>query len=130
MIKGTAFLILMTLFSLCTFAIALAQDRQHPVLVRFPRGRTTAILEGKIIHTSHIYTLRARAGQTMTLHITSAKGIAYFSLAKSNSEEFIGGAVGVKDWSGVLPVSGAYDVSVGIERESSSESYTLEVSIR
>jgi hypothetical protein len=86
MIKRTAFIMLMIcvndFFLLSMFEVSLAQDRQHPMLGKFPRDRN---LKGKIMHTSHIYALRARSGQTMMLHVTSAKGIAYFSLVKSNS---------------------------------------------
>jgi hypothetical protein len=99
--------------------------------VRFPRGRTTAVLRGSIINDGmNQYLLNARSGQKMTVHITSPRNRAKFDvylrgdrsvLANSGSED-------TTDWEGELPASGDYVISV--YSVGGNSRYTLEVAIR
>ena len=109
---------------------ALSMQRTLVQRVRFPRGRTTVVLKGSIVNDRmNQYHLNARAGQTMSVHLTSPKGRAFFDLypskdrgAMSNSAE------DVKDFEGKLPQSGDYVISV--YSEDGNTRYTLEVTIR
>jgi hypothetical protein len=111
-------------------AVAAAQcrgtDRSIPKQVRFPRGRTTAVIKDTVrLCTSHEYRLRARAGQTMTLHLATGKRTS-FTLS-SPSGDTPEGADGSKDWSGELPETGDYTINIGTD---ATAAYTLEVTIR
>lgn len=99
--------------------------------VRFARGRTTAILKGAVVRgTTDRYKLGARAGQTMTVHITSREKNAVFQIYTPTGEtlEGAGEMSDAMDWSGELPESGDYVIAVGGTRGNAS--YTLEVTIR
>lgn len=107
---------------------ALAQA--HYKRVRFPRGRTTAILKGTLPSVDDVvnYALTARAGQTMTVHVTSPKGNARVSVYREGQERALEGANTVKDWSGALPEDGDYVIAVVSMQGRAA--YTLEVTIR
>ena len=105
--------------------------------VRFPKGRTTVILKGRTTGGPSegggmdpvTYRLRARAGQTLTLHLTSAKKNAVFGVwAPGMNPVDVG--TNPTDWSGTLPKSGAYEISVWPEDEATNTAFTLEVTIR
>jgi len=99
--------------------------------VRFPRGRTTAVLKGAVVRgTQDQYILGARAGQTMTVHITSREKNAVFTILDPRATALPGTEEGVDatDWQGELPISGDYSIWVGPTRGNAT--YTLEVTIR
>ena len=122
-----------TFIVLVTLAIsitALAQTGQKQ-RVRFPRGRTTAVLKGAVVRgTQDQYILGARAGQTMTVHITSREKNAVFAILDPNGTALEGAEEGsdATDWTGRLPSTGDYSIWVGGTRGNAS--YTLEVTIR
>jgi hypothetical protein len=107
------------------------------ITVRFPKGRTTVILKGRTTGGPSesggmdpiTYRLRARAGQTLTLHLTSAKKNAVFGVWAPGMNPLDVGQNST-DWSGTLPKSGAYEISVWPEDEATNTAFTLEVSIR
>lgn len=100
-------------------------DRVIPKTVRFPRGRTTAVINDTVrLCTSHEYRLRARAGQTMTVHLATGSRTSFTVLPPGGELE---GADGVKDWQGELPESGDYTITVATD---ATAKYTLEVTIR
>jgi hypothetical protein len=114
----------------CLAAKASAQVGGQPTVVKFEKGRTTAVLKGKADNAhGFTYILAAKAGQTMTVHVTSTAGEAIFSLtAPSGAVE---GALEVKDWSGQLPDTGSYLVAVWNKRKRGRAiPYTLEITIR
>jgi hypothetical protein len=99
--------------------------------VRFPRGRTTAVLKGAVVRgTQDRYILGARAGQTMLVHITSREKNAVFTILGPDATALEGTEEGADatDWSGELPLSGDYSVWVSPTRGNAT--YTLEVTIR
>lgn len=101
-------------------------DRIIPKQIRFPKGRTTAVIKDTVrLCTSHEYTLRARAGQMMTLNLATGKRTSFTLSAPSG--DTVEGADGVKDWSGELPQTGDYVISIGTD---ATAAYTLEVTIR
>ena len=106
--------------------------------VKFPPGRTTVVLKGKTTGGPSegggmnpvSYVLRARKGQQMTLHLTSAKKNAVFAIYLPRMESLIEDASNSTDWSGVLPKSGDYEIIVFPKDEVTDTTFTLEVTIR
>ncbi|HEX6184538.1 MAG TPA: hypothetical protein VFZ44_11700 [Pyrinomonadaceae bacterium] len=105
--------------------------------VRFPKGRTTVILKGRTTGGPSesggmdpiTYRLRARKGQTLTLHLVSAKKNAIFGVWAPGMDPMDVGQ-NPTDWSGTLPKTGAYEISVWPEDEMTNTTFTLEVTIR
>ncbi|HEY0377407.1 MAG TPA: hypothetical protein VGC87_10670 [Pyrinomonadaceae bacterium] len=122
--------LLATLLLLSSFAAAEAQ-KGHSVIrrVNFPRGRTTAVLKGTVRRgLSHDYLLRARAGQTMTVHLTTEAAGMSITILRPDGESWIDDT---KDWSGALPATGTYRINVLPDTTTESPtSYALEVTIR
>jgi hypothetical protein len=114
----------------CLAARTSAQVGGQPTVVKFEKGRTTAVLKGKADNErGFTYVLTAKAGQTMTAHVTSSAGVAIFSVtAPSGAVE---GALEVKDWTGQLPDTGQYLIAVWNKRKRGRAiPYTLEITIR
>ena len=117
---------------LLTTATTWAQKR-----VRFPAGRTTVVLHGRTTGGPSesggmnpvSYVLRARKGQTMTLHLTSARKNAVLGLYAPGMDP-VEGAQNGADWSGKLPKTGNYEIIVFPEDEKTNTSFTLEITIR
>src|ERR1044071_377305 len=102
-----------------------ATDRAIARKVRSPRGRTTAVIKDTIrLCTSHEWVLRARGGQTMTVHLATGKKTSFTLQGPSGTIEE---GDGVKDFSGELPENGEYIITVGTD---ATAAYTLEVTIR
>ena len=107
------------------------------IRVKFPSGRTTAILKGRTTGGPSegggmdpiAYRLRARKGQQMTLHLISAKKNAVFGVYLPGMD-LLEGAQGVTDWSGPLPKSGDYEIMVFPDDETTDTTFTLEITIR
>lgn len=118
---------------LLTASTTFAQKR-----VKFPPGRTTVILKGMTTGGPSesggmqpvSYVVRARKGQQMTLHLTSAKKNAVFSVYLPGMDPMTGDAWESTDWTGTLPKSGNYEIIVFPRDEATNTRYTLEVTIR
>jgi hypothetical protein len=101
-------------------------DRIIPKQIRFQRGRTTAVIKDTVrLCTGHEYHLRARAGQTLSVHLATGNrtSLTLYTPAGDTPE----GADGVKDWSGELAETGEYIINIGTD---ATAAYTLEVTIR
>jgi hypothetical protein len=100
-------------------------DRVITRQVKFARGRTTTVIKDTVrLCTSHEWVLRARRGQTMSVHLATGKKTSFTVQSPSGTIE---DADGVKDWSGELPETGDYVINVGTD---ATAAYTLEVTIR
>ncbi len=107
------------------------------IRVKFPPGRTTAVLKGKTTGGPSesggmdpvAYRLRARRGQQMSLHLVSAKKNAVFGVYLPGMD-LLEGAQGVTDWSGPLPKTGDYEIIVYPDDEATDTTFTLEITIR
>ncbi|HJQ32747.1 MAG TPA: hypothetical protein VJ866_11225 [Pyrinomonadaceae bacterium] len=101
-------------------------DRNIPKQVRFARGRTTAVIKDTVrLCTAHEYYLRAKGGQSMTVHLATGSRTSFSVYAPTG--DIIEGADGVKDWEGSLPETGQYIIHIGTD---ATAAYTLEVTIR
>src|SRR6266404_4158649 len=94
--------------------------------IKFARGRTTTVERGSVHRgMSHDYLLKARAGQTMTVHLAARGGVNFDILTPGATDTV---AQGAKDWSGDLPESGDYRINVLPDTNTErSIHYTLEV---
>lgn len=100
-------------------------DRAITKQLRFARGRTTAVVKDTVrLCTSHEFVLRARAGQTMSVHLVTGRRTSFTLQSPAGTIE---SADGVKDWSGELPETGDYLIIIGTD---ATARYTLEVTIR
>jgi hypothetical protein len=104
----------------------------HRKTIKFQPGRTTAIVRG-VARTPGIYEyhLRARAGQHMTVHLTSSNKGVELSIYDP-SDQNLDGALGVDDWEGTLETSGDYNITLinNRSRVARNPSFVLEVTIR
>ena len=101
-------------------------DRTIPKTVRFARGRTTAVIKDTVrLCTSHEFRLRARQGQTMSVHLATGRKTSFTLYTPSG--DIVPDADGVKDWSGELQDNGEYVINIGTD---ATAPYTLEVTIR
>jgi hypothetical protein len=103
--------------------------------VRFAKGSSSATLKGRIAGDESIdYTLRARAGQTMSVKMATRNNANYFNVLPPGSETalFVGSSGGNR-WSGTLPSDGEYRVRVYLMRSAArrneAATYTLTVGI-
>ncbi|MEK6337294.1 MAG: hypothetical protein AABM67_20420 [Acidobacteriota bacterium] len=105
---------------------------KHIQRVRFHRGKTTTVIRG-VARTPGIYewVLQAKAGQHLTVHLTSSnKGVEFSIFApKDDNSEY---PLGVYDWEGDLNTSGKYQIVLINNREGGprNPTYTLEVTVR
>ena len=127
-------LVAVMLVVLLTCAVALSTQKR--VRVKFPPGRTTAVLKGVAVGGEDAgvkYLLRARKGQQLIVHVTSPqKGRAAFSIhPPGGGLDVIEGARDVADWEGTLPKSGDYSIHVYPGGDDDSDTaFTLEVTVR
>jgi hypothetical protein len=109
-----------------------ALARTHTERIRFQRGKSTAVIENAVVRGDRDrYLLGARAGQSMSVRITSLERNAVFTVYRPGGQRALAGTEEGKDavrWSGRLPATGDYEILVGGTRGNAS--YTLTVSIR
>lgn len=98
-----------------------ALDRQ----IRFQRGSISATVRGRIARgTTHIYRVRARAGQEMAVYLRTGNRT---SLTISGWESgVLEGADGVRQTIVELPETGEYVIQIGTD---ANAAYALEVTI-
>lgn len=117
------------MFALLLFVLTTSAQTSTPERVQFPRGRTTAVLNGRADKDGRHYLLRARAGQRMIVHLSSPKKDIHFQVVPAREGgEAIESSVQARDWEGDLPETGDYYVSVFSNKEAGD--FTLEITIR
>ena len=125
--KMTTALLLLVLLTAASGA------RAQCTRIKFARGRTTAVINGKLgAGKKACYDLHAREGQRMTVHLTSPDKRARFYIAPNDYDaDFLDGANGVTDWKGELgSASGNGSFSIVVEGLRAGATFTLEVTIR
>ncbi|HEX8458972.1 MAG TPA: hypothetical protein VF656_16885 [Pyrinomonadaceae bacterium] len=117
------------LFVLVLFVTGALAQTPTPERIRFQRGRTTAVVNGRTDKNGRHYLLRANAGQHMIVHLSSVKKDMHFQVVPAREGgEAIESSVQARDWEGDLPESGDYYVSVFADKGAGD--FTLEVTIR
>ena len=96
--------------------------------VKFQRGATTAALRGKVTAARAVcYELRARAGQKMSVRLTSTtKTVRFGVMPPGFDREPL--AENVTNWERVLEEDGDYAISVSVPK--GSDFYTFEVTVQ
>ncbi len=124
------FISIIALLVLITGATVVAQKGTSIVTrIKFARGRTTTVERGSVHRgLSHDYLLKARAGQTTSVHLVARGGVCFDLYTPGLADSL---ADCSKDWSGELPRSGDYRINVLPDTTTErSISYTLEVTVR
>lgn len=125
-------------------APALGQAEPQVQPIRFARGSSGAEVSGTVVRGERaLFSLEARAGQTLTARITAPEGNAVFQLwhpgavprqqdgmAMVEGTALPGAGEGedARSWSGRLPASGAYLIVVGGTRGNAQ--FRLSVAVR
>ena len=122
-ITGYTFLIL----ALANISIVQAQDKVTiNQEIKFRSGRISAAHRGRIARgTSHIYRVRARAGQQMAVVLKTGNRTSFTISARSAG--ILEGADGVRQTLVELPETGIYEIQIGTD---ATANYTLEVTIK
>ncbi|MBV9928180.1 MAG: hypothetical protein JOZ96_24385 [Acidobacteria bacterium] len=110
--------------------------------IRFKPCAKTAAVEGRVsppagegdMHDpgSEKYALGVRAGQRVTLKVSSDNRGAVFSLFKQTpgGPEPVAGAAGVRRWSGALAGGGDYTITVSTRSRAAGSRFRLTVTLR
>lgn len=96
--------------------------------VKFQRGASTAALRGKVTAARAVcYELRARAGQKMSVRLTSTgKAVRFGVMPPGFDREPM--VENVTNWEAVLEEDGDYAISVSVPK--GSDFYTFEVTVQ
>ena len=116
---------------------ALAQEQViRTEWVRFEAGTTATKIDGQITgHEIVDYVLRAQAGQTMVVTLSTGSGANYFNVMAPGEAEvaFFNGSVADNSYSGTLPETGDYTIRVyqmrSAARRGETARYTLSLEI-
>jgi hypothetical protein len=127
------YILLAAVFILGTVA-ASAQNMSGTVVtkeIKFAKGKHQASVPGSAKYgRSYVYTLGAKAGQTMDVSVTAKNRELTFSVIGPD-DETLEGAFGVTEWSGTLPANGKYQVVVVMNDENAgSVPFTLKAKIK
>jgi len=115
-------LILSILFSSFAMAKGVKQN------VVFSKGQNETTIDGTVIRgDQNIYILRANAGQTMRVEITSSENNAAFVIYQPNGKTLPNADEGQDAtlWEGKLPAKGTYKIEVGGTRGNAEYSLTI-----
>jgi hypothetical protein len=116
----------------CALAFSPVSSQGVKQKVRFARGTSSTTIRGAVVRGDRDrYYLGAKAGQTMTVKITSLESNAVFQIYFAGEQEALQGAGEEDDatnWSGELPADNEYVIVVGGTRGNAS--YKLTISIK
>jgi len=115
---------------------AFAADSVESRPLQFAKGASSATVKGSITGYQVVdYKLRARAGQSMSVKLTTRNTANYFNVLPpgSNDVAIFVGSTGGNEWTGQLAADGEYAIRVYLMRSAArrneSASYTLSVGI-
>ena len=121
---------------LCSVNVSIAAAGIQSKPVQFAKGLSSATIQGTIKGDQTIdYTLRAKAGQTMSVMLKTGNDANYFNVLPpgSNDVAIFVGSINGNQWSGTLPADGEYKLRVYLMRSAArrneTANYTLTVGI-
>lgn len=121
---------------LCSVNVSIAAAGIQSKPVQFAKGHSSATIQGTIKGDQTIdYTLRAKAGQTMSVMLKTGNDANYFNVLPpgSNDVAIFVGSINGNQWSGTLPADGEYKLRVYLMRSAArrneTANYTLTVGI-
>jgi hypothetical protein len=99
--------------------------------VSFPAGSTGTTITGVITGDEAVrYMLDARAGQRMSVEMTTTNASAYFNITAPGATEAVHiGSVAGNSFEGILPAGGSYAVDVYLMRNAARRGETAEFNI-
>jgi hypothetical protein len=123
---------LIAVFFICAFAVSSLSAQGVKKKVRFARGRSSITIREAVVRGDRDrYYVGAKAGQKMTVKITSVEKNAVFQIYFAGEQESLPGAGDGDDamkWSGELPADNKYVIVVGGTRGNAT--YALTISIK
>jgi hypothetical protein len=123
---------LLSVLFICMLACSSVWGQRVKRKVRFARGTSSTTIKGAVVRGDlDRYYIGAKAGQTMTVKITSLEKNAVFQIYYHGEEESLPGAGDGDDathWTGELPIDNEYVIVVGGTRGNAS--YTLTISVK
>jgi hypothetical protein len=123
---------LLALVFICAFACSSISGQGVKRKVRFAKGASSTTIRNAVVRGDQDrYYIGAKAGQTMTVKITSTEKNAVFQIYFHGEEESLPGAGDGDDamnWSGKLPIDNEYVIVVGGTRGNAT--YALTISIK
>lgn len=124
--------ILITTFALLlSLAISVVTSADITSRIRFAKGKSSATVSGSVVRGDREnFIVRAKAGQKMTVKITSLEDNAVFEIEGPDGEYLEGAVPGddTMNFSDSLPLKGDYKIVVGGTRGNTT--YKLTVSIK
>ena len=123
---------LLAIVFICTFAFSSVSAEGVKKKVRFAKGTSSTTIRNAVIRGEQDrYYIGAKAGQTMSVKITSTEKNAVFQIYFHGEEESLPGAGDGDDamnWTGKLPIDNEYVIVVGGTRGNAT--YALTISIK
>ena len=123
---------ILALVFICAFAFSSVSADGAKKKVRFAPGTSSTTIRGAVVRGDRDrYYVGAKAGQTMSVKITSLEKNAVFQIYLAGEQESLPGAGDGDDamkWSGGLPADSEYVIVVGGTRGNAS--YTLTITIK
>jgi hypothetical protein len=99
--------------------------------IKFAKGRNSTAINNAVLREDvDQYIVGAKAGQKMTVKITSVEGNASFQISKPGNGGMLPGAGfddDVTKWSGELPETGDYTIEVAPTRGNATYRLTVEI---
>ncbi len=99
--------------------------------IKFPRGRTSTVINNAVLRDeADQYILNARAGQRMSIDISSVEDNASFEIVRPDKTQLPGAGFDddARHWTGELPETGDYIIEVAPTRGNAT--YRLKIEIR
>lgn len=101
----------------------------QPTRIQFQPGSVSATVEGSLAANElDTYVFRALAGQTMTVTVAASRANGLFSIHGANGEVLKSAGVGGATWSGQLPETQDYYITISAEGGVATP-YALQVTI-
>lgn len=123
---------LIAVIFICAFAFSSLSAQGVKKKVRFAKGRSSITIREAVVRGDRDrYYVGAKAGQKMTVKITSVEKNAVFQIYFAGEQESLAGAGDGDDamnWSGELPADNEYVIVVGGTRGNAT--YALTISIK
>ena len=94
--------------------------------VQFKRGASSATVQSRVsIELSDTWIVGARAGQTMTVQLTSPRNVRFMLMTSRTTQSL---ADNTRSWTGTLPETGDYLILV--ESDAKGATYSMTISIK
>ena len=104
------------------------QQATVPTRIAFEPGATSAVVEGQVPDQGRVtYVLRANEGQLLIVDLSTARDDVFLDIVTGDGYPLVRPVAEAQHWSGVLPVSGDYQIEVVAMREGASFSLSVQI---